>query len=77
MLGKKAGEVLEDYEEDGLKALYAHAEGGDLETTTSSREHTPVRGRLCVCVCVCVCVYAACRHACVHIHIKPSVDNNR
>ena len=65
LLGKKAGEVLEDFEEDGLKALYARAEGEDLEPTTSSREHTPVsRGEECVvCVCVCVCVCL-----CMHLH---------
>ena len=58
LLGKKACEVLEDFEEDGLKALYARAEGEDLEPTTSSREHTPVSGgeECVVCVCVCVCV---------------------
>ena len=58
LLGKKAGEVLEDFEEDGLKALYARAEGEDLEPSTSSREHTPVSGgeECVVCVCVCVCV---------------------
>ena len=61
LLGKKAAEVLEDFEEDGLKALYARAEGEDLEPTTSSREHTPVSGGeecvLCVCACVSVCMH--------------------
>ena len=56
LLGKKACEVLEDFEEDGLKALYARAEGEDLEPTASSREHTPVSGGEECVVCVCVCV---------------------
>ena len=52
ILGKKAGEVLEDYD-NTLEALYSQVDGEDQELTTSSREHTPVRGRLSDSLSVC------------------------
>ena len=58
--------MLEDYEEDSLEALYAQVDGEDPEPTASSREHTPVRGRLCVYTCMCTCV-------CVHVPVSVCV----
>ena len=67
--------MLEDYEEDSLEALYAQVDGEDPEPTVSSREHTPVRGRLCVYTCVCTCMYVhvsvclVCMSVCLCLHL--------